>query len=434
MTSGDFHSVFIDQITVPERHRKKMGDIDKMARSLSRRGQINPILITRENVLVSGDRRLRAAKQLGWTHINCQYQDEVDEFTLLILELEENLKRKDMEWQEETTGLVEYHERYCAHDPKWNQDKTADEIGERQQWVSERLLVNDESKFIPDIWNEPDFSAALRRAKVNRENRTTAMRQTATEMVDELLGPTPKREAERPEEDGGIIIADFCEWAKTYKDEKFNFIHCDFPYGKRTEKRQQGNAITALGGYDDSRKTSLTLLKALCDNLDRICADSAHIMFWFSMDYYADTVDCLSKHFKIDPLPLIWVKSPPMGLVPDPVRKPRQIYETCLFGSRGDRKILTPVANAFVGPTAGEDHPSVKPEPMLRHFFRMFVGQYSRVLDPTCGSGTALRAAESLHAAHALGIEIKKQFADRAIIKLEESRQTPAPDPTLPVG
>jgi hypothetical protein len=423
-----------------------MGDIDKMARSLSRRGQINPILITRENVLVSGDRRLRAAKQLGWTNINCQYQDEVDEFTLLILELEENLKRKDMEWQEETTGLVEYHERYCAHDPEWNQDKTADEIGERQQWVSERLLVNDESRFIPDIWNEPNFSTALRRAEVNRENRNAAMRQSATELVDQLLGSTPKHEAEKPEEDKGIIIADFCEWAKAYKGPKFNFIHCDFPYGRNTAKRQQGNIIAALGGYDDSPETYWRLLGVLCDNLDRICADSAHIMFWFSMPAlattsdestnYADTLAFFKEHsnFKFDPLPLIWVKSDGKGLVPDPMRKPRQIYETCLFGSRGDRKILTPIANAFYGPTAGEDHASVKPEPMLRHFFRMFVDQYSRVLDPTCGSGAALRAANSLRAAHVLGIEIEKKFADRAIIALKESRQTPPPDATLAVG
>jgi ParB/RepB/Spo0J family partition protein len=429
MTSGDFHSVPIDQITVPPRHRKKMGDIPKLAKSIRRLGYlINPITITDDYVLHAGERRLRACKLLGWTHIPCHFVRELNERQLKRIELEENIKREDMEWQAECTWLVEFHELCCADEPGWNQEKTAEDIGERQQWVSERLLVHDESKFIPDIWNEPNFSAALRRAEVNRENRTKAIRQAAAEAVDELFGITPKHEAEKPEEDKGIIIADFCKWAKTYSGSKFNFIHCDFPYGRDTDKRNQGNAIRALGGYDDSRETNLTLLKALCDNLDRICADSAHIMFWFSMHYYADTVNCLSKHFKVDPLPLVWVKQPGQGLVPDPMRRPRQIYETCLFGSRGDRKILTPVANAYVGPTDGADHPSAKPKDMLRHFFRMFVGQYSRVLDPTCGSGTALRAAESLRAAYVLGIEIKKDYADRAIIGLEESRQTPAPD------
>jgi hypothetical protein len=261
-----------------------------------------------------------------------------------------------------------------------------------QQWVSQRFVVREQNEFDPEIWEEPNFSTAHRKAVVNRDRRAKAA-------LDEIRGPTKLKDVHR---------GDFCEWVKTYDGAPFNFLHCDFPYGINTDKRNQGNAIPALGGYDDSRETNLTLLKALCDNLDRICADSAHIMFWFSMHHYADTVDCLSKHFKIDPLPLIWVKSPPMGLVPDPMRRPRQIYETCLFGSRGDRKILTPVANAYAGPTDGSGHPSAKPKDMLGHFFEMFVDENTRMLDPTCGSGTALCAAESLDAAQILGIEINE--------------------------
>ena len=67
---------------------------------------------------------------------------------------------------------------------------------------------------------------------------------------------------------------------------------------------------------------------------------------------------------------------------------------------------------------------SAKPEPVLRHFFRMFVDENSTVLDPTCGSGTALRAAESLGAAHILGIEVNKEFAERAAFAVEDSRRT----------
>jgi DNA modification methylase len=57
---------------------------------------------------------------------------------------------------------------------------------------------------------------------------------------------------------------------------------------------------------------------------------------------------------------------------------------------------------------------SIKPEPVLREFFRMFVDEFTTMLDPTCGSGTALRAAEGLGAKRVLGIEIDKEFVDRA--------------------
>lgn len=54
----------------------------------------------------------------------------------------------------------------------------------------------------------------------------------------------------------------------------------------------------------------------------------------------------------------------------------------------------------------------------------MFVDKTTRMLDPTCGSGAALRAADALEAAHVLGLEINKQFAEEAAIALEESRRT----------
>jgi hypothetical protein len=43
---------------------------------------------------------------------------------------------------------------------------------------------------------------------------------------------------------------------------------------------------------------------------------SGHVMFWFAMEYYAETLDDLSKHFRMDPYPLIWFK-PSEGILPD---------------------------------------------------------------------------------------------------------------------
>jgi hypothetical protein len=329
-----------------------------------------------------------------------------------------------MKWQEETTWLVEYHEMHCARDRDWNQTKTAEQAGMIQQWVSERLVVYEESKFIKDIWNERDFSTAHTRAKKNRDRRNKALRQSITEAYEEVLSGLTTPKVEKPK-DRGIITADFCEWAETYTGPKFNFLHCDFPYGINANKRHQGNSPAVHGGYDDSEETYWTLLKALCKNLDRICADSAHIMFWFSMHYYHDTLKFFAENsdFIIDPFPLIWVKSDGKGLLPDPMRGPRRTYETCLFGSRGDHKILTPVANACYLPTDPSEHMSAKPEPVLKHFFRMFIDGTSRVLDPTCGSGTVLRAAEASGAAQVCGIEIDPDFAERAVIALDEARR-----------
>jgi DNA modification methylase len=97
------------------------------------------------------------------------------------------------------------------------------------------------------------------------------------------------------------------------------------------------------------------------------------------------------------------------------MKVPRRVYETALFCRRGDRKVVKPVSNAVSLPTDSmTDHMSVKPVPVLTHFFRMVVDEHSTVLDPTCGSGTALIAAKACGAKHLLGIEVNREFAQRA--------------------
>jgi DNA modification methylase len=143
------------------------------------------------------------------------------------------------------------------------------------------------------------------------------------------------------------------------------------------------------------------------------------------MHHYTDTINFFSAHsnFSIDPFPLVWMKSDGKGVLPDPQRGPRRVYETALFGSRGDRKIVSSVSNAYAAPTDRSIHMSAKPEPVLRHFFGMFTDENTVMLDPTCGSGSALRAAESLGAAYILGIEINGDFTERANLALEASRR-----------
>jgi ParB family transcriptional regulator, chromosome partitioning protein len=55
----------IDDIIVGERHRKDLGDIDWLARSISEIGLLHPITVDENGLLLAGARRLAACKQLG---------------------------------------------------------------------------------------------------------------------------------------------------------------------------------------------------------------------------------------------------------------------------------------------------------------------------------------------------------------------------------
>jgi len=147
-------------------------------------------------------------------------------------------------------------------------------------------------------------------------------------------------------------------------------------------------------------------------------------MFWFSMEHYNQTLSLfrqLAPDLVFQKFPLVWVKSDNVGILPDPERGPRRIYETAFIASREDRKILRAKSNAYAAPTDKAHHQSTKPFPVLSHFFEMFVDQHSKVLDPTCGSGSSLRAAEAL-GAKVLGLEIDPEHFSSAQSALRSFR------------
>jgi ParB family chromosome partitioning protein len=87
--------VQINDIKVKRRIRKDMGDITALADRMKRFGQISPILITKNNVLIAGGRRLEAARNLGWSTINAVVAEIPDELSKLEYELEENIQRRN---------------------------------------------------------------------------------------------------------------------------------------------------------------------------------------------------------------------------------------------------------------------------------------------------------------------------------------------------
>jgi ParB family chromosome partitioning protein len=90
----------VEDIKVKKRVRRDLGDIGALADSLKQFGQINPIVITKNNILIAGERRLEAAKSLGWRTINAVVAEFPDKLSKLEYEVEENIRRRDFTPQE----------------------------------------------------------------------------------------------------------------------------------------------------------------------------------------------------------------------------------------------------------------------------------------------------------------------------------------------
>ncbi|MDD5531143.1 MAG: ParB N-terminal domain-containing protein [bacterium] len=87
--------VKIKDIKIGKRIRKDYGNIKKLADDINKNGLIVPITINPDIVLISGERRIMAAKELGWTEIEAYIKTIRDYEHQINCEIAENEKRKD---------------------------------------------------------------------------------------------------------------------------------------------------------------------------------------------------------------------------------------------------------------------------------------------------------------------------------------------------
>jgi hypothetical protein len=110
-------TIKVSEIVVENRIRKDYGDITLLASSIKEYGLIQPIVLISNNgnvALVAGGRRLEAMKSLGFDELThgvefvwsaeLQKPTENFEYRKQSIEIEENLKRKDLSWTEQLLG------------------------------------------------------------------------------------------------------------------------------------------------------------------------------------------------------------------------------------------------------------------------------------------------------------------------------------------
>lgn len=435
MLTGSFRSYRIADITIaPDRQRKELSGIEELAASIKQIGLIHPVILTPEGVLVAGERRLRAHQHLGYTHVMVQFTNELAKEELEAIELEENIKRKSLAWKDEVAAVSRIHALRLMQDPEWTADDTADILSVSPSFISKYLKVSEYIAKGEDLVINSDNLVTAYNICLRKDQRAEEVTNNEIDSaIDDILAkpmsvnPVPKRAEvngklplpETPQKVVPYLLADFREWAKQpYTGPKFNFLHCDFPYGINYDKHN-GGATGLLGKYADTPELYLECLRALKVCMADRVADSAHLMFWLSARHeiiHQSRLALEDMGWKLNPVPLIWHRSDNSGILPDPQRGPRQVYEVCLFGSRGDRKIVQAVSNLYAHPKTKEVHASEKPIAMLQHFFRMFVDESTVMLDPTMGSGNSILAAEEASAKHVLGLEALQEIYDNACL------------------
>lgn len=129
-----------DILPNPEQPRRNFepNAMRELAGSISRYGILQPLSVRRRGngfELVSGERRLRAARLVGLKEIPCIILD-VDSQESSILALVENLQRKDLDFIEEAEGLCR-----LVNSNGYKQEEVARLVGLSQSAVSNKLRI-----------------------------------------------------------------------------------------------------------------------------------------------------------------------------------------------------------------------------------------------------------------------------------------------------
>lgn len=466
-------SSFIDpkqvKIIRDERQRRNLGDLSELKQSIKTVGQINAVIVRRENdelILVAGERRLTSCLELD-VPVKVEFWEDLTAIQAKEIELEENLKRSDLAWQDHIRACGELHRIYAGQKESWTVGETAERLSIDVKTMYMYLAVdkNLTNPILKEAQNISHAYSLLQRASERRaaaivdavgegakaafqsvpvaavggageakaasgqgtsQETSPPTSQTATQSDgtgrSAATTPPPAVQAPPPPPPPPLLNVSFIDWLKDYNGPKFNLIHCDFPFGiKFTGGYGQEEDGTK---YESKEEDYWELVDALCANTDRIASYSSHLVFWFSMTFYTETVKRLrAAGWKVHDFPYIWYKSDGQGIIPGRNEYMRRVYETALIASRGQRPLVKMIDNTYAAPRpANSIHPSMKPEPMLRHLFSGLVDSTTDVLDPTCGSASALRAAEDVGARSILGLEINPEYFKGALAATQTAR------------
>lgn len=143
-TEGEVRSIQVKEIRPnPFQPRKEFlpEELEELTRSIGENGLLQPIMVRPASSgrsgyeLVAGERRLRAIGELGWSEVSALVK-EVDDQTLLVLALVENLQREALGPLEEAEGYRVLSESFGL-----TQGEIAQAMGKNRSTVANTLRL-----------------------------------------------------------------------------------------------------------------------------------------------------------------------------------------------------------------------------------------------------------------------------------------------------
>jgi ParB family transcriptional regulator, chromosome partitioning protein len=156
----------------PEQPRRSLGDLGELAASIREKGLIEPLVVRARDKryqIVAGERRYRAALEVGLAEVPCVVRECTDGEALEIA-LIENLQRKDLDPFEEADGLKALAEQF-GH----THEQIAERVGKSRSSITESLALSAMPAPVRDRCRLADISSKSTLLQVVRQGNIDEM-------------------------------------------------------------------------------------------------------------------------------------------------------------------------------------------------------------------------------------------------------------------
>jgi ParB/RepB/Spo0J family partition protein len=460
--AAQIHETSSDLIVVrPDRQRQLFNrkPLEELVESMREVGQIQPG-VCRLNAegqieLLVGERRLKATQILQIPFRYCLKEEITDPLLLEQIQLDENLCREALSWQEEVMAKERLHkifqERFGVARPGFggghSLKDTAEHIG-----VAKTTLLDDittaQFLVIPEVAAAPNKATAK---KIIQRLTEQVKRHETLEMALSKKDDShnvPLTEAARAEaklsekrvdaspamsaqEQKIIYYSKRCfhgtmeDKLASFKDESVDIVCFDPPWGvefdvNKLENPEQLNYRDSLESFGENLLKWLTLIYAKM-------SPQSHLYMFGAMTNIAFSYDCLERvGFETHRIPIIWYKKGAHS-IRAAHKWPAMCYEPICFAHKGGKKHLVrqgqPALIETPMPTKRikDIHPSAKHPKVYKEILLRSASPGDTILDPMAGSGMLGVAADSLAASHSLNwflIEKERPFYDLELANL----------------
>lgn len=418
-------SIHYQEVLIPENRQRKVfkeTSLIELAESFQKpHGQLHAIILRDdERTLVCGERRLKSMEfvKKPFTHDGQPLLDgyiayttlgDLSEEQLYEAELEENVQREDLTWQERVAAIAALHEFRKDRDPEHTVKATAQEIfgegvsGRKQQEVQKAI---DLAGYLDDplVMYAQDEKTARKAIKNELQNRERIARVSSLE-DDETIHRLALSSA--------FTINDVA-WGN-----HFDVILTDPPYG--IDIHTKDTFDDDEHEYDDSDEMFTKILAHLPRLSYETAKENAHLYCFCDIRRFTELYVAFElSGWTVWPRPVIWDKGN-TGSYGNIEYGFRSCYDAILYARKGDKKVTAGYRDVInIAQRTDHKHPAGKPVELYTELLKRSVLPGDRVADFFCGSGPIFPAAAALQCI-AYGWEINEKYHAMAAESLRKA-------------